>query len=656
MQFRNDGYFQRDNLTPPTKAVEEAPRDNFGNPIKPEEALNFTPKEIGTTTNPMGNTLESLKARIKEGTARIEFSFLGQGKGNSQQPTPESYGTEERRDIRELLEINQMKTSTHAAVHSQSLAGFSNQGFNEQARGEALKEIKKAVDFASEATKGGAIVFHVNEWFRPVSEIKDKNIKFEGYKGEEKSAIKFAVDKKTGRPIGQIRKDDVIYRPKYLRGKDYKNKNNTQYDINGERIRDDDYISLEGKRIPKDTDNTKQLFRRVPVFDKENTKFKTEEYDWKKIEEEAKEKDMAPEVLHARIQLENQALSARGNSLYHAQQYEGAREEWEEIQEKKKLYEKLKDKYDEDQQWKLDSMFLPEGAQKRFKNAEEYLQRAEKQAANRIRHIHEASSSADVQAKEFENRLNDIKTVEEHGLSKTADTISDAAFYAMQKTQKHEKNKMGLEDPLYVAPENWDTKMYGSHPDEYKKIIDKSREAFVEKLKGKGYGDKEAWKKAETHIKGTLDIGHLNLFRKHVTDENKTPEENEKAFENWLIDKTEELVDGGYVKHIHIADNFGFDDEHLTPGQGNIPMKRFLKKLEERGIDDIIVEPGSFNIKTAVPDTLSMTQSPIYGANKTVRFNQMRNQHYGRRNPGFFIAGAYSPSNEWKLWSDTPLE
>lgn len=654
MQFRNDGYFKKDNLTPPINATQQAPKDEFGNPISPDESLNFTPQEIGTTTNPMGNTIESLKTRIKEGTARIEFSFLGQGKGNSQRPTPESYGTDERRDIRELLEVNQMKTSTHAAVHSQSLAGFSNEGFNDQARGQALNEIKKAIDFASEATKGGAIVFHVQEWFRPISEIKDDKLTFEGYDQEKEKAIKYAIDAKTGRPIGQIRKDDVIYRPQYLRGKEYKQQNNSRYDVDGNEIQDDDFISVQGKRISKNESETSKLFRRVPKFNKQDARFEVEEYNWERLEREAKEKGIEPEVLHARIQLENQALSARGNSLMYAKDYEAAKEQYEDIREKKELYETLKKQVKPGEEYKLDPL-VPERVRGKL-SPEDYFERAERESANRLRHIHEASSSQDVRAKEMEQKIKKIKTVEEYGLQQTAKTISDAALYAMEKTKHHEKNAMGLEDPIYVAPENWEEKMYGSHPDEYKKIIDKSRETFIKKLKKKGYGEKEATEKAETHIRGTLDIGHLNLFRKHHYNEDKTPEQNEKDFEDWLIRKTEELVDEGYVGHIHLADNFGFDDEHLTPGQGNIPMKRFLKSMQERGMDDLIVEPGSFNIKTAVPDTLSMTQSPIYGTNRTVRFNQMRNQHYGRRNPGFFIAGAYSPSNEWKLWSDTPLE
>jgi hypothetical protein len=151
MQFTNKSYYSAmDEFSGATSipATEPVQLDKYGDPIIPDDALNFTAKDIGITTNPMGNTLESLKARIREGTSRIEFSFLGQHKGNSQNPTPESFGNRERMDMRELAKINEMKTSTHAAVHANSLAGFTNRGFNDEARAEAMQEIKKAIQFA----------------------------------------------------------------------------------------------------------------------------------------------------------------------------------------------------------------------------------------------------------------------------------------------------------------------------------------------------------------------------------------------------------------------------------------------------------------------------------------------------------------------------
>jgi hypothetical protein len=85
-------------------------------------------------------------------------------------------------------------------------------------------------------------------------------------------------------------------------------------------------------------------------------------------------------------------------------------------------------------------------------------------------------------------------------------------------------------------------------------------------------------------------------------------------------------------------------------------MREFLKKMEALGMRDMTVEPGSFNPTTSMLDTLSYINSPVYGVTRRLRFGNMHEAHFGYNAPGFFIAGAYSPSNDWKPWTDIPLE
>lgn len=93
------------------------------------ETSGLGPQDIGTTTHPMQNTVQSFGAKIREGAGKIEIGFLGQGKTNSQQPGPEAFGRLERQDIREMAEMNKIETSVHAAWHNGSLAGFTREGF-----------------------------------------------------------------------------------------------------------------------------------------------------------------------------------------------------------------------------------------------------------------------------------------------------------------------------------------------------------------------------------------------------------------------------------------------------------------------------------------------------------------------------------------------
>ena len=252
MQFNNPNYYQAmDYLSNAEEFVTETPAklDSRGNPIIDDDSLNFTVRDIGTTTNPMQHQTEALKARIREGASRIEFEFLGTGKGNSQRPTPESFGTKERQDMRELLTANEMRTATHAGVHTESLAGFTREGFNSEARATVLKEIKRAIDFAGEATKGGAVVFHMNEWHRPMTEIKDPSGKFKAYKEEDKDAVMFAVDSRTGQSAGGIRKDMEIFRPVFITAKDMNMAGKT--DEKGNVLNEEDWVDVKGNRIEK---------------------------------------------------------------------------------------------------------------------------------------------------------------------------------------------------------------------------------------------------------------------------------------------------------------------------------------------------------------------------------------------------------------------
>lgn len=668
MQFTNNNYHSSMGYmddAPPFEADEPEQTDAAGNPIPPDDALNFTARDLGTTTNPFANQLDSLKTRIREGASKIEFEFIGAGKGNSQRPTPESFGSRERQDIRELLQVNEMKTATHAAVHSESLAGFTREGFSADARAQVLKEIKKAIHFAGEATRGGAIVFHTNEWQRPLSEIKDgRGAQFKAYDAEEKDATMFALDSRTGRLIDTLSKDVEIFRPVFQTAQDVGLTG--KYDAKGNYLNKEDWVDVEGNKISKN-DPTQRLFDRVPVFQKGTTNFKVRKMGYDEIVKEMDEWNKShpgelartPAEQAAILKIENQVLQYKGNSLYHARTYLDEKKTLDRLREKKELFEKLKAKTPKEEEWRLREFVRDKYGRgleaDDERDPEEFLNDQIKFAENSLRHIHESSASADVMAKEAEEKIKHISSPEKYGLDKTTDTIASAGMEAMTVYNANKK-KYKLTDAIYAAPENWDPRHFGSHPDEYRKIITKSREKMAQRLQGKGYGKEEAESLAKEHIKGTLDIGHMNLFRGFFqAKDGESPEKAEKRFQKWLIDEAENLVKEGYVGHIHVTDNFGFDDEHLTPGQGNVPMKEFLRKVQEAGIKDITVEQGSYNPHASI-ETLELINSPIYGVGRRLRYKDMKNAHFGYNDPAFFVAGSYVPSNDWRPWSDIPLE
>jgi len=648
-----------------------------------DEGLNFKAKTLGTTTNPMGNTLQSLKSRIRQGANRVEFSFLQKGKGNANRVSPEMFGSEERRDMRELLKINKMKGNVHAPITADSLAGFDEQqgSFSEDARNNVLREIKRSIDFASEATTGGAVVFHMHEWQRPLTKTPDG--KFQTHEKEGKQAVEYAIDERTGSAVREsvIRKDTKINRPRYITAKD-KGLDGQINPKTGRKIRPNDWVDQNGQVIPKDTDDVDRLFDRIPKYDSNKDSFETESLRWEDIKQEAQERGEDPRILYARTQLENQALQIKSNSLIRGgEDYQSVKNQYKELQN---LYQDINENgkntqavdniirtqiQEDPQKWvtqfQTQNNKPPENQEELrnfvkqnidIDNQKEQIKKQLLQQKSRLKTVEQARTNEAVQLQEIEEKINNLTTKEEYGQEKTAKTIASAAKYAMD-TYERRKDKYNLEDPIYVAPENWNQDYYGSHPDEYKKIIDNSRQEFKQRLiHSEGYSEDKASDLAKKHIKGTLDIGHMNTLRtRFKRKDHESIEEYEERFNNWILNEAEDLVDEGYVGHIHVNDNFGYEDEHVTPGEGNVPMKEFLKRMEKQGMDDIIVEQGSFN-ELAHVETKKLANGQTYGPSKAQRYSQTRRGHFGQRSPAMFMAGSYAPSNDFTLWSGAPLE
>ena len=175
-------------------------------------------------------------------------------------------------------------------------------------------------------------------------------------------------------------------------------------------------------------------------------------------------------------------------------------------------------------------------------------------------------------------------------------------------------DKFGGNAPV-IAVENMMQGMAFSRAEDIKKLVNKSRDRFVDYLVEKeGMSESEAEKIAEKQLGVTWDVGHLNLMRKRgFTEED-------------IVKQTEKI--GKMVKHVHLTDNFGYGDSHLAPGMGNVPFKKILEALEKKG--DLksmrkIVEAGGVVAhfkRSPHPWTLSAFGSPIYGAKMAPMWNQ----------------------------------
>ena len=216
-----------------------------------------------------------------------------------------------------------------------------------------------------------------------------------------------------------------------------------------------------------------------------------------------------------------------------------------------------------------------------------------------------------------------FQETEQFAMDKAAKTFGNLA---MKSYEKYDKSA-----PI-IAVENMFQGFAFSKAEDLKKLVEKSRENFIEQLvEKKGMKERDAKALAEKHLGVTWDVGHLNILKKKgFTDKD-------------IIEETKKI--NPLVKHIHLTDNFGYADTHLAPGMGNVPIKKILEELEKNGrFDEMrkITEAGNFvqHFKT-VPHSMTMAAfgSPIYGMKSAPYWNQTMNMQgsyfggYGTINP-----------------------
>ncbi len=100
-------------------------------------------------------------------------------------------------------------------------------------------------------------------------------------------------------------------------------------------------------------------------------------------------------------------------------------------------------------------------------------------------------------------------------------------------------------------------------------VVKKAREKFVEKATKDGMSNSEAKEQSEKLIGATWDVGHINQMRKYGYDKSD------------IIKETKKIAP--YVKHVHLSDNFGYENVELPMGMGNVPIKEVRKELKEKG-------------------------------------------------------------------------
>lgn len=588
-----------------------------------EDIINISPSQMAISHG-IGDPLQGLKSNIFVGASQVELGFMGQGKGFRSQPTgwtPESVSTLEREAIRQLAKINEVQLSTHATPNV-AISGITQQGFSEERREEALFEVKKAIDFAADAAGGGPVVLHAQEFPRSIVEKYGKpeeQYRFEQYPTEKEKAILPLVDEKTGQLIN-LRRDIPISEP-------------IIDEKTGDPVRDE-----EGKIkvVTRDFDYYENKFDKLSVEEKKHYsndvgKYFYAQYAKRSIEQAEGQAEYYDEKVRELEKVRNSYANIKKEVIDKAKNKDYAASL---IAEKLGGFEK----------------FTPEEIGVLTKDPSEFMEKRIKDINRSIQGWREGVISARRQSHQLQEEVERIKPIEDYGVKKSAEAIGRAATYAYDKEQ--ERN---LERPLVIVPENWTPEVYGSHPEELKQLVQESRKAMVNQLVKEKHIDKEkANRIAEDRIKATFDIGHLNMWRKYFKG-------SDKEFKQWVDQQVQGLLKDKIIGHVHITDNFGYHDEHLTPGEGTAPVREFLQKLEEKGYKGTIVaEPGGqpegqlFRSLTGLWGQSNYGMYRVDGMQRS--WSDIENSYFGYSGAPRFVVGDFAPSKDWSLWSEIPLE
>ncbi len=657
--------------------------------------------------------VQAIKSKLYAGGKKLEFVFTGMGKGSGQGQTPEMYGKKQRQALSEIAKANRVDFTTHATVGVYGLAGMDQQGnFSKTSKNFSLQEIKRAIEFASDVSEGGPIVVHTGEFQRPVVDSEWNQHendpwkgKFRMYEGEEGRTSFRVVDSRTGSTIQEARKNRKVSRPvwkRYQEGDDYwgEHEGKEYVDENKEKVKPGDYIDYFGNKV--------EMASRVPEFDPQTDSFKITQMGWEDLVKESKElterarkfwrenkgkssdvwqkeiwtrfKDaksedeikIQPEEAYVIASMETNAAHARGWAL----QYGGAfDEEIDRIKKLKKaraLYEKIEEAATEEERELLKTragrefgdLIPPES-----KLPTEVIDQQLRHLKNRMEQAREASASQSSQAAEAMETIRHVESAESYALKEAFDSYAQSAINAMLHSDKLEKEGK-LKKPFFIALENLFPESYGAHPDELMKLVKGSRDKMVGVLKEKyNMTEEQARKESEEHINTTLDTGHMNMWRKYwINDPKKTMSDNDKEFDKWMLDKLGEMAKKKMIGHVHIDDNYGYHDDHLAPGEGNAPIKEMVRTLKENGYNgELIIEPGADYTTDlggfhSVMKTWRLFGSPVYSSGgiasgpKGRGWGQVGYGWFGQNAPPYFSFGGYSPSEDWTLWSNVPLE
>lgn len=607
----------------------------FMPPPNVEERLSepiVSTKKLGATVAEQqqggGTFLHNIQSQIRAGTGTVQLMF-NVPHTSAVGGRPKGYGKEVREAMRQVIKQAgvdvtgaEMPTSsmTNMSGYNQQMDEFSDQVLESH-----KQEVRDAMQFLIDVTGGGGIDVVSFEFPRTIvdQEWAENGKLFEGHKNEKETGIKKLVDRRTGRKHANIPMNMKAQIPVYT--------------------------EKDGEFFPELKEDGTPKTKEIKI-----THYEDVYENGRKVK--AKEELFFEEYSRSQLaQLKGQIKQQKGEIAYSEYLING----WEKELNKPGIAEEEKKKL----------QTVIDGRKKGIEGS--YAQMA----------------ASKQKAKEYEEDLKHIRSAETFGVEKTMNSYAELGIYAMQET---DANKKDLDKDLWVGPELGWPQQYGGQPKEWINIIQGAREKMVELLTNPeieavdgtmkkndlfraDISHDQAVKEANQHIKGVFDTGHLGMW---LNNFRRKPGESEKdridKFNEWYLEQIDDIIKADVVGDIQVVDSQSGAHAHLPPGEGILPLKETINKFQKSNFEGGIISEGheeegfgkgriitqTWKHFGAIPGGIygpsgaAGGMGPIYGT----PWGNIQNAYFGRTYTPFFIVGAYSPSNDWKVWSEVPLE
>ncbi len=572
-------------------------------------AYHVSVKDMAYPTDPLtANQLKKVSDKISTGAQTIEVSGLGLTGGGAMKHLA-SIPRQHWKEIDRLRKLTGVDLTFHGPLVEST--GFSRGNWSEDQRVEAEKQMKAAVELAQQMNsedkeKGIVMTFHSNnglpEVEREVVVGRDKD----GNPIKEYKSY-FVINERTGK-MGQVPliadsfKDGekVKFNKEKISEilKDYNERewadNMAQIAFENNRARreiSEAFFTPRSESAPKIEEMKKIQEMGLEMYgeySKNPSNFlKNLEEDVENISKDFKNinKNEIKSVVYNTIDNLGDA------ETFLKQSYFKFKESFNEV------YEKTKDKDTKNKLQKIRDKFLP--VVNEFEKDKTKLIEFQKGLSESLQELRGIGSPGY------------YTPLREFAVNKGSETFSNVALHAYKNAKEHNRA------PGIISIENPPAGMSGlTRAEEIKDLVEASRKKFVqkavlsEKEGGLGLSNEEAKKTAEKIIGATWDVGHINSIQK------------------WGYNRDDVLKQAKtiapYVKHMHIADNLGFEDAELPIGMGNVPIDKMLdknqawtenfrkaKKTIETG-DWFSRQGGLGMTKTPVTESLSGLSASVY--------------------------------------------